>query len=76
MSNLVNWPVDSPQEVPEKVSKPKLVTKHCRACFRDEHHLILPIYPFLLGFLTVITFGLIFVIRPSRCVCCGKMRIG
>ena len=34
-----------------------------------------PLPPFALGFLMVATFGLVLFVRPSRCVCCGKLRV-
>ena len=49
--------------------------KHCRSCWREDIHHNVPIPPFALGFLTVMTLGLILLIRPSRCVCCGRMRL-
>ncbi len=53
---------------------PKVV-KHCRSCWRDDYHEIVPISPFMLGFLAVFSLGLVFLIRPCRCICCGHLRI-
>jgi predicted Zn-ribbon and HTH transcriptional regulator len=50
--------------------------KHCRSCWRDDFHEDVKMPMFLFGFLVVVTFGIILLVRPSRCVCCGTMRIG
>ncbi|MFK7765954.1 MAG: hypothetical protein AB8B55_01845 [Mariniblastus sp.] len=50
-------------------------TKACRSCWRDDIHIAVPFRPFALGFLLIVTLGLILVIRPSRCICCGTIRI-
>ena len=49
--------------------------KYCRQCWRKDFHFRVAYSPILYGFLLVATCGLILVIRPSRCVCCGTMRI-
>lgn len=48
--------------------------KHCRSCWREDIHVPVSIPPFALGFLLVFTLGLVLFLRPSRCVCCGKIR--
>jgi hypothetical protein len=49
--------------------------KHCRSCWRKEMHRQIPISPFVLGFLTVLTLGVIHFVRPSSCMCCGKTKV-
>jgi len=49
--------------------------KYCRQCWREDFHFRASYSPIVFGFLIVATCGLILVIRPSRCVCCGTMRI-
>ena len=49
--------------------------KYCRSCWRKDFHFRVAFPPIVYGFLLVATCGLILVIRPSRCVCCGTMRI-
>jgi len=49
--------------------------KRCRSCFRDDIHFEVEFSPFLRGFLIAATFGLILIMRPSRCVCCGTLRV-
>lgn len=71
VSNVAN--VDFIDETRETFSASDV--KYCRSCWRPEVHRPIPISPFLLGFLTVMTLGLIFWIRPTRCVCCGKTKV-
>jgi len=49
--------------------------KYCRQCWRDDFHYRVNYSPVVLGFLVIVTCGLVLLIRPSRCVCCGTMRI-
>ena len=49
--------------------------KYCRQCWRKDFHFRVSYPPIVFGFLVVATCGLALVIRPSRCVCCGTMRI-
>jgi len=49
--------------------------KYCRQCWREDFHFRVNYSPIVFGFLIVATCGLILLIRPSRCVCCGTMRI-
>jgi len=49
--------------------------KYCRSCWRKDLHFRVSYSPIVFGFLLVATCGLILIIRPSRCVCCGTMRI-
>ena len=49
--------------------------KKCRSCWRDDIHKPARFSPFVFGFLLIATLGLVLVIRPSRCVCCGTMRV-
>ena len=49
--------------------------KYCRQCWRKDLHYRVSYPPIIYGFLLIATCGLILVIRPSRCVCCGTMRI-
>jgi len=49
--------------------------KHCHSCFRNDLHFNVPIPPFIFGFLLIASCGLICFVRPSRCVCCGKVRV-
>ncbi len=51
------------------------VVKRCRSCWRDDIHKPARFGPFVFGFLLVATLGLILFVRPSRCVCCGTMRV-
>jgi ABC-type molybdate transport system permease subunit len=60
--------------IPTDLAKSRLV-KHCKSCWRPDIHVPVKFPPVVHGFLTVITFGLILIIRPSRCVCCGTKRI-
>jgi hypothetical protein len=48
--------------------------KHCRSCWRQDIHLPVPISPIIVGFLTVASFGLFLLFRPTHCVCCGTKR--
>ena len=50
--------------------------KRCKSCWRDDFHEDVKMPMFVFGFLLVVTFGLFLLFRPSRCVCCGTMRIG
>jgi len=34
----------------------------------------IPVNKVLLAFLVILTFGLILLFRPKRCVCCGEMK--
>lgn len=49
--------------------------KHCRSCWRKDIHKPAQFSPFVFGFLTMVTLGLFLVFRPTRCVCCGTMRV-
>ncbi|QEG23148.1 hypothetical protein MFFC18_30430 [Mariniblastus fucicola] len=49
--------------------------KHCRSCFRSDIHVPVKFPAFVHGFLTVMSFGLFLVVKPTRCVCCGTKRI-
>jgi hypothetical protein len=49
--------------------------KRCRSCWRDDIHYNVSIPPFLLGMLLVVTLGGAMFFKPSRCVCCGTMRL-
>ena len=49
--------------------------KYCRQCWRKDFHFRASYPPIVYGFLLVVTCGLILFIHPSRCVCCGTMRI-
>ena len=49
--------------------------KYCRQCWREDLHFRVNYSPIVMGFLIVVTCGLILFLRPSRCVCCGTMRI-
>ena len=49
--------------------------KYCRQCWREDFHYRITYSPIVFGFLIVATGGLVLLIRPSRCVCCGTMRI-
>lgn len=49
--------------------------KYCRQCWREDLHYRVNYSPVVFGFLIVATLGLVLLIRPSRCVCCGTMRI-
>ena len=61
----------------QETDEPQLsgLVKHCRSCFRDDYHFKVSIPPFILGFLMIATFGLVFLLHPTRCVTCGKVRI-
>lgn len=48
--------------------------KRCRSCFRDDIHIPVQYPAVIQGFLTVMTFGLFLLLKPSRCVCCGTKR--
>jgi hypothetical protein len=49
--------------------------KRCRSCFRDDVHVKVAYPPFVFGFLLIVSCGMILLLRPSRCVCCGTMRV-
>ncbi len=49
--------------------------KYCRQCWRDDLHFRVNYPPIVFGFLIIATCGLVLLVRPSRCVCCGTMRI-
>lgn len=49
--------------------------RHCRSCWRNDIHHPVLMSPTMLGFLIVATLGLIILTRPSRCTCCGNLRI-
>ena len=49
--------------------------KYCKQCWRKDFHFRTNYSPVVMGFLIVATCGLALLIRPSRCVCCGTMRI-
>lgn len=49
--------------------------KYCRSCWREDLHMRINYSPLLLGFLMVVTCGLVLLVKPSRCVCCGTVRI-
>lgn len=58
------------------LSQPRTdVIKHCRSCWREDIHKPARLQPFVFGFLLIATLGLVVFLRPSRCVCCGTMRI-
>jgi hypothetical protein len=57
------------------LGNPSKTVKRCRSCWRNDLHYDVSIPPFLLGVLLVITFGAALFLRPSRCVCCGTMRL-
>lgn len=62
-------------ESPRSEVRLRGTVKRCRSCWRDDLHIAVRFSPFVFGFLLVISFGLILLIRPSRCVCCGTMRV-
>ena len=54
----------------------RAVVKHCKSCWRDDYHEVVQLPVFVFGFLLIVTFGLILVVKPYRCVCCGTTRVG
>ncbi len=73
-SDRSQWQERAIREIDELGNASKTV-KRCRSCWRNDIHYNVSIPPFLLGVLLVVTFGLVFLLRPSRCVCCGTMRL-
>jgi len=59
----------------QTVISPTQNVKHCRSCWREDIHKPARISPMVYGSLVVISFGLILALKPSRCVCCGTMRV-
>lgn len=49
--------------------------KYCRSCWRDDFHVEVISSSVVYGFLVFATFGLVLLARPTRCVCCGTIRI-
>jgi len=49
--------------------------KHCKNCWREDIHKPARFSPIVYGGLVVLSFGLILALRPTRCVCCGTMRV-
>lgn len=49
--------------------------RHCRSCWRQDLHQPVVIRPFLLGFLIVASLGLVLLLRPGRCSCCGHLKL-
>ena len=49
--------------------------KHCKSCWREDVHKPARFNPIVYGGLFVLSFGLIVALNPSRCVCCGTMRV-
>jgi hypothetical protein len=50
--------------------------KYCRQCWRHDVHVPIAIPSVVVGFTVIATFGLVLFFRPSRCVCCGTVRVG
>jgi len=73
-SDRSQWQERAIREIDELGNASKTV-KRCRSCWRNDLHYDVSIPPFLLGVLLVITFGAALFLRPSRCVCCGTMRL-
>jgi len=55
--------------------QPRGRVKRCRSCWRDDFHYNVKFSPVIFGFLLIVTCGLILFVRPSRCCCCGTMRV-
>lgn len=53
----------------------KEAVKYCSSCWREDIHKPARFSPFVFGFLLIATLGLVLVVRPKRCVCCGHMRV-
>ncbi len=49
--------------------------RHCQSCWRKDVHQPVVVSPFTLGFLIVATLGLVLVLRPGRCTCCGQLKL-
>lgn len=54
----------------------KVGYKYCRSCWRkDQHESVWRMRPRVRRLVVILTLGLIKRIEPSRCVCCGTLRI-
>lgn len=63
------------QESQKQQTQTAKAKKYCRQCWREDFHFEVIDSPVVFGFLLVATFGLFLLVRPTRCTCCGTMRV-
>ncbi len=51
------------------------MVKYCSACWRKERHTSLRLNTMTYSVLLFSTLGLLWLLRPKQCNCCGKVRI-